>query len=157
MVDRDELQFVEEMGALFERGGSPRMAGRVWGYLLIVDADQVSASDLAAALDASPSSISGATRFLLGLEMIDRIRVSGQRKDFFTVHHGAILNLLRRRLEAITGVRELAARGLERFGDRDIARPHLEELYDVYSWFGAEFPGLVDRFISERAANSTTR
>ena len=155
MDDREELRFVEEMGALFERGGSPRMAGRVWGYLLIVDAEQVSASDLAAALDASPSSISGATRFLLGLGMIDRIRVSGERKDFFTIHHGGILNLLRRRLEGLAAVQELAQRGLDQFGDREIARPHLDELHEVYSWFAAELPNLVNRFMTERTTSAT--
>lgn len=151
MVDRDELQFTEEMGALFERSGSPRMAGRVWGYLLIVDAEQVSAVDLAEALDASPSSISGATRLLLGLGLLDRIRVPGERRDYFTIHHGAILNLVRYRLEALTPKR-MAVRALELFGDRDVARPHLEELNEVYTWFADEFTGLVDRYTRERAA-----
>ena len=152
MVERDEIQFIEEMGTLFERSGSPRMAGRVWGYLLIVDAEQASASDLADALETAPSSISAATRFLRSLGMIDRIRLPGERRDYFTIHHGAILDLLRLRLESITTIRTLAARALDRFGDRDIARPHLEELHEVYSWFASELPNLVDRFLAERAA-----
>ena len=145
MVDRDELQFTEEMGTFFERSGSPRMAGRVWGYLLIVDAEQVSAADLAEALNASPSSISAATRLLLGLGLLDRIRMPDERRDYFTVHHGAILNLVRYQLEALTPKR-MAVRALELFGERDIARPHLEELHAVYAWFADEFDALLDRF-----------
>ncbi|NNL96709.1 MAG: MarR family transcriptional regulator, partial [Acidimicrobiia bacterium] len=72
MVERDELTFVEEMGALFERLGYGRMAGRVWGYLLVVDAEQVSAADLVEALDSSPSAISTATRVLISLGLVDR-------------------------------------------------------------------------------------
>ena len=151
MVERDELTFVEEMGALFERTGNGRMTGRVWGYLLIVDAEHVSAADLAEALDASPSAISGATRTLISLGLVDRIRLSGERRDYFTIHHGAILTLMRRRVDALTMARDMAARALDRFGDRDIARPHLEELYEVYSWFAAEYPGMVDRFLVERS------
>ncbi len=150
MVERDELGFVEEMGALFERIGNGRMAGRVWGYLLIVDAEQVSAADLAGALDASPSAISTATRVLITLGLVDRIRLSGERRDHFTIHHGAILSLVRRRVDALNAARDMAQRALVRFGDREIARPHLQELYDVYSWFAAEYPVLVDRFLEER-------
>ena len=150
MVERDELSFVEEMGALFERIGNGRMTGRVWGYLLIVDAEHVSAADLTEALDASPSAISGATRTLISLGLVDRIRLSGERRDYFTIHHGAILTLMRRRVDALNMARDMAARALERFGDRDIARPHLEELYEVYSWFAAEYPAMVDRFLAER-------
>lgn len=150
MVERDELQFVEEMGALFERLGNGRMTGRVWGYLLIVDAEQVSAADLATALDASASAISTATRTLISLGLVDRIRLSGERRDHFTIHHGAILSLVRRRVDALNAARDMAERALTRFADREIARPHLQELYDVYSWFAAEYPILVDRFLSER-------
>ena len=85
MVSRDELQFIEEMGALFDQVGSTRMAGRVWAYLLIADAEQVSSADLVEALNASASSISSATRLLESLEMVDRIRLPGDRRDYFTV------------------------------------------------------------------------
>ena len=155
MVERDELKFVEEMGALFERLGNGRMTGRVWGYLLIVDAEQVSAADLKEALDASASAISTATRVLISLGLVDRIRLAGERRDHFTIHHGAILSLVRRRIDALNAARDMAERALARFGDREIARPHLQELYDVYSWFAAEYPIMVDRFLSERADQAT--
>ncbi len=157
MVSREELQFVEEMGALFEQGGSTRMAGRVWAYLLIADAEQVSSSDLAEALDASGSSISTATRLLETFEMIDRLRMPGDRKDYFTIHHGAILNLVRQRFDAVVRFRELSIRALRTFGDREIARPHLEELHEVYTWFGRELPALIDRFQLERGVEPVER
>lgn len=157
MVSREELQFVEEMGALFEHGGSTRMAGRVWAYLLIADAEQVSSSDLAAALDASGSSISTATRLLETFEMIDRLRMPGDRKDYFTIHHGAVLNLVRQRFDAVVRFRELSIRALRTFGDREIARPHLEELHEVYTWFGRELPALIDRFQLERGVEPVER
>ena len=89
--------------------------------------------------------------------MIDRIRLPGERRAFFTVHHGAILNLVRRRADALISARDMAARALDRFSGREIARPHLEELHDVYSWFAAEYPRLVDRFAAERAADQESR
>ena len=157
MVSRDELQFIEEMGALFDQVGSTRMAGRVWAYLLIADAEQVSSADLVEALNASASSISSATRLLESLEMVDRIRLPGDRRDYFTIHHGAVLNLVRRRFEAVVRTRDLAARGLRAFGDREIARPHLEELFEVYSWFGRELPALVNRYQLDKEAGPVER
>ena len=62
--------------------------------------------------------------------------------------------MVRRRVDALNAARDMAERALERFGDREIARPHLQELYDVYSWFAAEYPILVDRFIDERATQA---
>lgn len=157
MVSRDELQFIEEMGALFDQVGSTRMAGRVWAYLLIADAEQVSSADLVEALNASASSISSATRLLESLEMVDRIRLPGDRRYYFTIHHGAVLNLVRRRFEAVVRTRDLAARGLRAFGDREIARPHLEELFEVYSWFGRELPALVNRYQLDKEAGAVER
>ena len=154
MVDREEFQFIEEMGELFERSGSPRMAGRVWGYLLIVETEQLSTAELAEALNASGSSISTATRLLVGLGMLDRIRVPGERSDYFTIHHGAVLNLVRRPFEAIARAKDLAARALVTFTDRDVALPHLTELHDAYVWFDREFPALVERFTAEQAGGA---
>lgn len=152
MVGQQELQFIEEMGELFVRSGSPRMAGRVWGYLLIAESHLLSAGELADALDASGSSISSATRLLISLGMLDRIRVPGERRDYFTIHHGAVLNLVRRPFEALTRARDLAARAVVTFADREEALPHLRELHDVYGWFENEFSALVERFSDERGA-----
>lgn len=157
MMSREELQFTGEMGGLFEQTGLSRMAGRVWAYLLITDSEQVSSSDLTEALDASGSSISAATRLLETFGMVDRIRVPGDRKDYFTIHHGAVLNLLKRPFEAIERTRELAGRASRAFADRDVARPHLEELVRVYGWFGRELPALIDRYQTEEDAPAQSR
>jgi DNA-binding transcriptional regulator GbsR (MarR family) len=149
-MDREELRFTEEMGAVFDRSGWSRMAGRVWGYLLIVDAEQLSATELVDALDASLSSVSSATRELMGLGMLDRIRQPGERRDYFTIHHGSMLNLVRRRFEMVEVLEDLAERGRESFGDRPIAQPHLEELNQVYAWFAQELPLVVERYVEEK-------
>jgi DNA-binding transcriptional regulator GbsR (MarR family) len=149
-MDREELRFTEEMGAVFDRSGWSRMAGRVWGYLLIVDAEQLSAAELAEALDASLSSVSSATRELMGLGMLDRIRQPGERRDYFTIHHGSMLNLVRRRFEMVSVLQDLAERARESFGERPIAEPHLRELNEVYAWFAGELPLLVERYVTEK-------
>jgi DNA-binding transcriptional regulator GbsR (MarR family) len=163
MADADrplELRFMEEMGRFFESGGVPRMAGRVWAYLLIVDAPHVSASDLQDGLGASAGSISTATRFLLDFRLIDRVRVPGERRDYFAPRDGAVGELLRRRLERLTAVELLITDALEQFGDREHARARLDEVHDIYHWYAHELPKLHERFLAERretGANVTRR
>ena len=80
-----ELQFAEDMGLFFESGGVSRMAGRVWAMLLAMDEPHLSAIDLQDALGASAGSISGATRALLDLGLIERVNVRGERRDYFAL------------------------------------------------------------------------
>jgi len=151
LSDRDlELQFTEAMGQLFESGGMARMSGRIWAYLLIADAPRLSAQDLGAALGTSAGSVSGATRSLVQLGLIDRIRVPGERRDYFAPRRGAIAELVRVRLQRLTEVELFASDALEQFGDREYARPRLEEIHTVYHWYARELPKLHEQFLAEQ-------
>ena len=153
MSDADralELEFAEAMGSFFESGGVPRMSGRIWAYLLIVDAPAVSAAELSEALGASAGSVSSATTFLQQLGFIDRVRVPGDRRDYYAPHRGAVAELLRARLDRLVTVEALVSEALERFGDREHARARLEEVHDVYHWYARELPKLHERFLEEQ-------
>ena len=145
-----ELEFVEAMGSFFESGGVPRMSGRVWAYLLIADAPYVSAAELGDALGASAGAISTATTFLQQLGFIDRTRVPGDRRDYYVPHRGAVGDLLRRRLERLVTVEELISEALDTFGDREYAKPRLDDVHDIYHWYARELPKLHERFVSEQ-------
>ena len=137
-----ELQFAEDMGQFFETGGFTRMAGRVWAMLLAMDEPHLSAMDLQDALGASAGSISGATRALLDLGLIERVNVRGERRDYFAPRRGAIVNLLRIRLERLVAVEDLLTQALNAFDDREHAVPHLQEVHDIYHWYARELPKL---------------
>ncbi len=155
-VTRLELQFAEDMGQFFESGGLARMAGRVWAMLLVVDKPCLSASDLQQALGASAGAISGATRSLLQLGLIERVNVRGERRDFFAPRRGAIANILRMRLERLVAVEDLLSEALDAFRDREHATPHLQEVHDVYHWYAHEFPKLHERFLADQRAGRLT-
>ena len=71
-------RFVEELGVLLElEAGAPRMVGRVLGWLLVCEPPEQSAAELAERLQASRGSISAATRLLLRMGMIERVRTRG--------------------------------------------------------------------------------
>lgn len=151
-----ELQFAEDLGQFFESEGLVRMAGRVWGMLLVMDEPYLSAADLEDALGASAGSISSATRSLLQLGLIERVNVRGERRSYFAPRHGAVGNILRVRLERLVAIEGLLTEALEAFDDREHAVPYLQEVHDVYHWYARELPKLHERFLADQKAGRAT-
>jgi DNA-binding MarR family transcriptional regulator len=146
----DERHFAEDVGLLFEAFGNNRMAGRVWGLLAIAEEDALSASDLGERLQASSGSISTATRLLIGLGMLERVRRPGDRKAYFQIRSGAMSQLVAHRQMLMQQAERLAQRGLEEFGDRPLARRRLEEWQHLYAFFVRETPPLIEKYQEER-------
>src|SRR5436190_20101826 len=93
-----EHEVVEAFGVLFEELGLTRMAGRIFGALLISEEAQLSAADLAEQLSASAGSISSITRQLLHFGVIERISRRGERRSYYRLHEGAWTALMARRM-----------------------------------------------------------
>jgi DNA-binding transcriptional regulator GbsR (MarR family) len=150
----DELRYVEDIGGFMEALGVTRMAGRVWGTLLISDAPEMAAADIAEELGASAGSISTATRTLLGLGMIERRRRPGDRKDYFAIRPDSYITLIRRREHIIEMFTDMTRRGLALVGDRDLARRRLTEFVEFYTWLSDRFHGLLNEWYRERSTRS---
>jgi DNA-binding transcriptional regulator GbsR (MarR family) len=150
----EELQFVEDVGALLENLGSTRMAGRVWGTLVLSEEPELTAADLAERLGTSAGSISTATRALLAFGMIERRRRPGDRKDYFAIRPDSYVGLVRRREQAIVAFADLARRGREIAGDRPLARRRLEEFEEFYTWLSDRFHHLIEEWWETRKDRS---
>ena len=146
----EEKQFVEEVGIVFEQTGLPRMAGRILGWLLIVDPPHQSTDELADALMASKGSISTVTRLLIQIGLIERLSLPGVRHGYFRIKSGASHQLLKDSLDQTTAFRQLLERGLELLeGKAHTNRQSLEEMHDLYAFLEREFPALLERWEQE--------
>jgi hypothetical protein len=77
-----EITFADHAGRLYARQyGMAPMVGRLLGYLAICDPPEQSIAELAEALLASRSAISGAVAALDNLDLIRRSRAAGERMD----------------------------------------------------------------------------
>jgi hypothetical protein len=77
-----EITFADHTGRLYARRyGMAPMVGRVLGYLMICDPREQSIAELAEALLASRSAITGAAKTLDTLRLIRRSRAAGERMD----------------------------------------------------------------------------
>jgi hypothetical protein len=77
-----EITFADHAGRLYARRyGMAPMVGRLLGYLAICDPREQSIAELAEALLASRSAITGAISTLEHLDLIRRSRAAGERMD----------------------------------------------------------------------------
>jgi DNA-binding transcriptional regulator GbsR (MarR family) len=156
MMTEQEAEFVEEVAGMLSAGGMPRMAGRLWAWLLICEPPEQTAAELADALQASRGSISGMTRLLLTVGLIRKSTRRGDRREYFSVPPGATVGILRARLPQTVAWRQLADRGLEILADRSPeSRGRLREVRDVYAFMERELPAMLDRFEAEHDSRTT--
>lgn len=93
-MDQAVQQFVERMALICEKEGMPRIAGRIFGYLLATD-QTFSLEELAERLQASKASASTNARMLEQFGMIQRVSVLGDRRDFYRVQDDPWEQMLR--------------------------------------------------------------
>lgn len=147
----EEMQFVEEMGVAFEQTGLPRMAGRIFGCLLIADPPHQSPDEMAKILLASKGSISSMTRLLIQTGLIERFSLPGVRHDYFRVCEGACRKMVGHGIEdEIKMMHRLARHGLELLDDKKRTLKWLKEMRDWYGFLEREFPALLERWEKEK-------
>jgi DNA-binding transcriptional regulator GbsR (MarR family) len=155
IVTDEESAFVEEMGQALAGYGMTPMAGRMWGWLLICEPPEQTASDLAAALGASRGSISGTARILASAGMIRRTTRRGDRREYFSVAPETFNEFLGSAGRVYRYFREIAERGLLAIEDRpDASKARLREFRDVFAFVEREVPLIIDRFLQEHAGQA---
>jgi len=110
-MESNAQEFVEKVAIVFEAMGIPRSAGRIVGWLLIADGPQT-VEDLTLGLGLGRGSVSASARLLETAGMIQRVRVTRDRRLFYRISRDAWLNALQRSLASIRGLRDLAREGL---------------------------------------------
>ena len=83
-MDQATRDFIESMGRQFEEDGTPRIAGRLFG-LLMVQEEPVSLDDVAELLQVSKGSASSNARLLEQLGIAERVTRAGNRRDYYQI------------------------------------------------------------------------
>jgi DNA-binding transcriptional regulator GbsR (MarR family) len=149
-MDAQTASFTERMGLALESDGLPRIAGRIFG-LLLVSEDSRSLDDLAAELRVSKGSVSTNARLLEQRGLIERICRPADRRDYYRTlpdlfNHTMALRLTRweRFHQAITAARaSLPIQSPE-------VRDRLEEYADAYEYMSEVIREALDRWHAAR-------
>ena len=150
-ISEKERSFIEEVGVVFEQTGLPRMAGRLFGWLLISDPPYQSPSELAEVLQASKGSISTTVRLLAQSGFIERYVIPGSRHDHFHLAPDAIRKVIKHGLDQeIQQFKSLSERGLEMMKSLPPRRKAwLNEMHSRYSYLEKHFPSLMEKYEKE--------
>jgi DNA-binding transcriptional regulator GbsR (MarR family) len=82
MMDSETSRFTDRLALLFESDGLPPIAGRIFGLLLLSD-DALSLDELAEDLAVSKASASTNARLLAQIGVVEQVRRTGSRRDYY--------------------------------------------------------------------------
>ncbi len=107
-----ETRFIERSGLIAEREGFPRIAGRIFG-LLLLSPTELSLDEIASRLSVSRASVSTDARRLVDAGIIERVGRVGDRKDYYQIAPTHYLRSLEQRfanLQEFVGLLDEARR-----------------------------------------------
>ena len=144
----EENTFIEKFGLYFEGYTLyPRIAGRIFGYLLICDPPYQTARQLAVRLRIAKSSVSSMMRLLLQSKLVEQISILGKRPRYYKIREGGWGEMFLRRLQGLSAVRNLLSEGLKLLKGRDpTLQERIKELDEIYEFFENEIPKLSKRW-----------
>jgi len=97
-MDTKTADFIDRMGLALESDGLPRIAGRIFGLLLVSD-DCRSLDQLASALRVSKSSVSTNARLLEQHGVLERNSRPSDRRDYYRVPPDLFSHTMAQRLQ----------------------------------------------------------
>lgn len=109
-MDTRTQQFIERMGLIGEADGLPRIAGRIFG-LLLVTPGECSLDEIAEALAVSRASVSTDARRLAEMGLLERRSRPGDRRDYYGVGRSSFRNLVESRIRTMERFHELLEEG----------------------------------------------
>ena len=147
-LDTERDRFIEENGLLFEKLGVTRMSGRILGYLMVAEKENVSFNELTEALKASKSSISTNLKMLLQIGFVKPLTIPGERKTYFMLSPDLDWRAyFAQRLEMINIMNNMFKKGLSlRPSKEDNAAKWLREASEFYDFIIEEFPAMLRRW-----------
>ena len=117
-----EITFADHMGRFYARRYSfPPMIGRLIGYLAVCDPSDPSINELADALLASRSAISGAVKAVEAIGVVRRTRAAGERMDRVRIDLSSP-QAMGMDITEYEELRDLAREGLEVLNDAPVER-----------------------------------
>lgn len=141
------LRFVERFALMLEEAGLPRMAARVFAYVLAEDSDRYTAADLADGLMVSRAAISGAVRLLVQTGMLAKEREPGGRTDLYRIYDEDVWAAInRQRLPSLYRWADVIDEGIELVGRNTRGGRRLRQSQAYFLFMAEEMPKLVDKW-----------
>lgn len=102
-MDTPKTEIIERFGLFFEEDGMPRIAGRVFGLMLLSE-ESLTLDEIAEDLHVSKGSVSTNTRLLHHFGILERVTKPGDRRTYYQLTSDALssgFDRVRERTEAV--------------------------------------------------------
>lgn len=149
-MTEEKLKYIEEAGIAFELFGMTRMAGRILGYLIVSDKEEVSFNELKEVLNASKGSISGTTKQLLNVGFIEPVSLPGDRKTYYRISEMEVGSILRRRIQLFLKFADVLDKGRNLKNKEDRVSEWTLEVSSFYKWLGDEIELVLQKWEREK-------
>lgn len=149
-MEKEKLEYIEETGLMFERLGMTRMAGRVFGYIIVSDDEAVSFDQIRLTLSASKGSISNTMKQLMHIDFIKPVSLSGDRKTYYSIAKPELGSLLKSRINLFVPFAKLMNKGRRLKSQEDDISDWLLEVSAFYSWVVDELEGVIEKWHREK-------
>jgi hypothetical protein len=138
-------EWTERFAANLVSEGIPLIGGRILGYLLVCDPEERTAAELSEELEASTGSVSTNIRLLINAGLVVRTTRRGRQAAQYRADVAAWATFIRRRLDAIAGMRAMTATGLRLLSGDPQRALRLRTVDEFYGWFAGEVPSMWER------------
>lgn len=145
-MEKVEIDLIERFGLMTEDDGLPKIAGRVFGLLMLSE-EPLTLDEIAEHLQVSKASVSTNTRLLDQLGIVERVSKPGDRRAFYEVAPDAIVGNFDRIRQRITGVVEILDDTLPKLSDeKQVARQRLTLMHRWHIFLLDELDELIQRW-----------
>ncbi|MEK9501876.1 GbsR/MarR family transcriptional regulator [Gaopeijia maritima] len=129
-MNEQHQKLIERMGRYYEADGLPRIAGRLFGYLLLED-EARSLDEMAAALAVSKTSVSTNARLLEQTGLLERVTRPGDRKDYYQLaaDQSRMIELKMQGMQEMQSILESAAAVADESGADPSVRKRIRSMY----------------------------
>jgi DNA-binding MarR family transcriptional regulator len=155
-MDDASRRFIEQMGIMTEDEGFPRIAGRIFGYLLL-ERNERSLDEMAEELGVSRASVSTDARRLTQMGLLERRSRPGDRRDYYMMAPSGVRRMLESRIQVIRRFHELLASAQAIPGIAPDVVARLKSWDEAHSLLLSAFTDVLARMSRETGPSSSAQ
>jgi DNA-binding transcriptional regulator GbsR (MarR family) len=143
-------EFVERLAVAMEADGLPRIAGRIFGLLLLSE-QALSLDTISESIGASKASASVNTRLLEQRGLIERVSHQGDRRDYYRSVSNLFVRTMEQRLAKWQRFHEIVNDGIENLDVSPVIRARMKSFESEYEGVREVLTAALQRCLAKRA------
>jgi len=143
-----EIQFIEKYGLFFEKNSSfPRIAGKIFGYLLICNPPEQTQQQIAESLNIAKGSASTIIKLLVQTQILEEFTKPNIRPKYYRIRQGGWEKLFLTKLQHLSVVRTLLGEGRNLLSKKpkELVK-RIDDLDNLYDFFEKELQILISKW-----------